>query len=332
MSARERRAHNLALAKALAAMGIYIFPSKDKTPMCAAWQHADTSFTPEQIAAQRLKFEERNGYPPPHIGSTVDPKVIERLWRQFEDAVPSISCGSSGLYVVDADFALASEGKRAKNGPVRLSQYLAENEIAIEGSVVIDTQSGGKHLYFKNTLALDSKAGILRDLDCDVRGVGGQTVAPGAIRVDGKTYQISKGTFEDLIDLPEVPEGIVTAVRTARESTEVKDEVVAASIAKLEEAEIAPFEELFDPIMGYDIECLKQKDDEFADIYANGTGDISRNRFKITRCLMREWPNMPIEHVLSFHSGWVLENGEDAAGSFNDGSSKKGLANITSAT
>jgi hypothetical protein len=305
-------------------MGIYVFPSKDKTPMCAVWQRADTSITPEQRDAERLKFEERNGYPPPHIGSTVDPKVIERLWRQFEDAVPSISCGPSNLYVVDADFAEAKDGKRAKNGPVRLNQYLAENEIAIEGAVVINTQSGGKHVYFKNPLGLDSKAGALRDLDCDVRGVGGQTVAPGAIRVDGKEYKITTGAFEDLIDLPDVPEGIVSAVRTSRESTEVKDEVVAASIAKLEDTDIQPFEYIFDPIIGSDIETLRKKDQEFDTLYRKGVGDISRNRFKITKCLMREWPNMPIERLLSFYEGWSLDDGEPGAGTFNDGSSEKG--------
>jgi hypothetical protein len=326
---KDRRAHNAALALALAGMNIYVFPSKDKTPMCAAWQKADDQLNADQTAAERAKFVEKHDFPPPHVGSTIDKVVIKRLWREFPDAVPSISCGPSGLFVIDADVAQAKEGKRAKDGPTKLATYVAENSIDVADALNVETRSGGKHLYFRNTESLDSKAGILRDLDCDVRGIGGQTVAPGAIREDGREYRIiSGGDIGGLAHLPPVPEGIVKAVRTARETTEVKDEVVAASIQKLAEADPESFETIFDPIMfGYDLAALRKKDPEFGSHYDQGTGDTSKNRFKMTRILMREWPHMPVDHLMTFYDAWQLSDGSPGAGTFDPDERGVGLYN-----
>jgi hypothetical protein len=325
---KDRRALNAGLALALAGMGVYVFPSKDKISMCAAWQKADDQLNADQTAAERAKFVEKHGFPPPHVGSTIDKAVLKRLWREFRDAAPSISCGPSGLFVIDADLATVKEGRRAKDGPAKLATYLAENGIDIADALNVETQSGGKHLYFRNTESLDSKAGILRDLDCDVRGIGGQTVAPGAIREDGREYRIIGGDIGGLANLPPVPEGIVRAVRTARETTAVKDEVVAASIRKLTEADPESFETIFDPIMfGYDLAALRKKDPEFAPHYDLGVGDTSRNRFKMARILMREWPHMPVDHLMTFYEAWQLSDGSPGAGIFDPDERGAGLYN-----
>lgn len=325
MTPAQRQGHNLALALELAAKGYYVFPSNNKVPLCAVWQKADTSFTPAAREAEAVKAFEKNGFMPLHVGSTINAKVIKNLWRKYPDSVPSISCGPSNLFVIDADVNDGADGKRIKAGPAKLSAWLAENTVAMDGVFTVTTRSGGRHLYFKNAELLTSAAGILRDLDCDTRGVGGQTVAPGAIRVDGASYDIMGGmTLADLANTPETPAAIVTAACTQRETTTVTDKEVADRISTLEDATIESFDDLFDPITGYDLNALQEKDAEFAALRAHGTGDISRNRFKIARCLMREWPQMPVEHLLAFHGGWVLEDGTEGAGTFNDGSSKKG--------
>ncbi|MEH2476201.1 hypothetical protein V1281_002629 [Nitrobacteraceae bacterium AZCC 2161] len=324
MTPAQRQGHNLALALELAANGYYVFPSNNKVPLCAVWQKADTSFTPAAREAEVVKANEKNGFMPLHVGSTIDAKVIKKLWKKYPDAVPSLSCGPSNLFVIDADVNDGTDGKRVKAGPAKLSAWLTENDVPMEGVFIVKTRSGGRHVYFKNNELLGSAAGTLRDLDCDLRGQGGQTVAPGAVRVDGASYDIMGGmTLADLANTPETPAGIVTAARTQREMTTVSEADVASRIATLQEATIAPFGEVFDPIMGYDLDKLAKKDSEFADLRANGTGDFSDIRFKMTRCLMREWPQMPIEHLLSFMDAWTLDSGEPGAGTFHEGSQGK---------
>jgi hypothetical protein len=325
MTPAQRQGHNLALALELAAKGYYIFPSNNKTPLCAVWQRADDTFNAAEREAAVIAAAEKNGFNPLHVGATKTAKVIKDLWKKYPDSVPSISCGPSGLFVIDADVNDGKDGRRIKQGPLKLATFFAENEIPMEGVFTVASQSGGRHVYYKNNEALGSAAGILRDLDCDTRGIGGQTVAPGAITPKGNTYTILfDKTLDDLASTPDTPAKIVTAARTQRETTEVSDKAVADSISKLEDAEIAPYSDLFDPVMGYDLDALAAKDEEFASLFKLGTGDISRNRFKITRCLMREFKDMPIEHLISFHSGWLLEDGTEGAGTFNDGSTKKG--------
>jgi hypothetical protein len=316
----ERQGHNLALALELAAIGYYVFPSNNKVPLCAVWQKADTSFTPAAREAEVVKATEKNGFMPLHVGSTIDAKVIKKLWKKYPDAVPSLSCGPSNLFVIDADVNDGTDGKRVKAGPAKLSAWLNENDVPMEGVFIVKTRSGGRHVYWKNSELLGSAAGTLRDLDCDTRGIGGQTVAPGAVRVDGTSYDIiERMTLADLANTPETPAGVVTAARTQRETTDITDKDVGERIAILQEAAIQPFDVLFDPMMGYDLDTLKSKDDEFSDLYKNGTGDISRNRFKMAKCLMREWPHMPVDHLLAFHGGWILDSGEPGAGVFHDG-------------
>ena len=321
MTPAQRQGHNLALALELAAMGYYVFPSNNKVPLCAGWQKADTSFTSAAREAEVIKATKKNGFMPLHVGSTTDAKIIKSLWRKYPDSVPSISCGPSNLFVIDADVNDGADGKRIKAGPAKLSAWLAENDISMGGVFAVNTRSGGQHIYFKNVELLGSAAGALRDLDCDTRGVGGQTVAPGAVRLDGASYDIMGDmTLADLANTPETPAAIVTAVRTQREQTTVTDKDVAARIATLEEADVLAYEDLFDPIMGlYDLDALATKDEEFANLRQSGVGDISRNRFKMAKCLLRNWPQMPVDHLMSFHSGWTLEDGTEAAGEFYDG-------------
>jgi len=70
ITAKDRRAHNLALALRLAALGIYVFPSRDKTPLFAGWQTADHEYNDAQRNAVIAKALEKNGFAPVHVGST----------------------------------------------------------------------------------------------------------------------------------------------------------------------------------------------------------------------------------------------------------------------
>ena len=109
ITAKDRRARNLALALRLAALGIYVFPSRDKTPLFAGWQTADHEYNDAQRNAVITKALEKNGFAPVHVGSTKNPSVIKRVWGEHPDCVPSISCDPSEIYVIDADSSLSSK-------------------------------------------------------------------------------------------------------------------------------------------------------------------------------------------------------------------------------
>ena len=143
---------------------------------------------------------------------------------------------------------------------------------------MVDTQSGGKHFYFRNPLKQHSKAGILRDMDCDVRGVGGQTVAPGAIREDGKTYTIANGaSILDIMKVPPLPEQLVTAVQTHRPNKAVNNELIEAALLELQSVDVPTFADVFDPIMGYDLDQLRADNSEFNKLYT-GSHRATRQR------------------------------------------------------
>ena len=113
LSTRERRAHNLQLALRLAQAGVAIFPSNGKVPMVPAWTRLDSELSAAERKATIDKFKaEHNGRAPLHVGCTKDAEKIKLLWARLLDAIPSVSCGASGLIVLDADFDHSARQKR----------------------------------------------------------------------------------------------------------------------------------------------------------------------------------------------------------------------------
>lgn len=148
-------------------------------------------------------------------GSTRDPKLIRAMWRQYPDALPGISCGPSGLIVLDSD--------AKHNGPDKVRQWAAEHGVDLANTPQTVSQSGGVHYYFMNDGAepLGCVAGIFKkELGTDVKGAGGQVLGPGSIRSDGKSY-ISNPDTPNLLSamreksIPSLPEAVRQAIGTA---------------------------------------------------------------------------------------------------------------------
>ena len=148
---------NLAAALALAEAGVKIFPAgADKRPLFKQWQ---------EIA-------------------TTERDIISDWWRRAPYALPAIPCGVNGLLVIDLD--------RHGNGSDGVSAFkalVARHGALPPGVPMVKTPNNGLHLYFRQPPGepLGNGRGSL-PAGCDVRGVGGFVIGPGAVLPDGRGW------------------------------------------------------------------------------------------------------------------------------------------------
>lgn len=320
-NSRARQSTNRSNAMLFAKSGLYVFVSSGKTPLVPRFNQIDTEISKEDRETAIAEFEGKHGEPPVHVGATTDIDAVKRMFRKYPDAVPSIACGPSKLVVIDADVK--------DNGPELIGAHFKEHGGVPEGCFVVPTRSGGQHFIFRDPNGdFTNSAGLLKKkYGCDVRGVRGQYVAPGSIRVDGKTY----GTQKDAIaflrgyvhkTLPELPEHIVELIGQQAEYNDAEN--VAPSkerdvVKSLEDADWDRHESDFDPVIGnYDLDKLRAENAEFKELYDNPSSDCSTNRFLAARHVMREWPDMPAPALSIFFSQW------EGAGTYTDEKPKSG--------
>ncbi|UPK02836.1 AAA family ATPase [Bradyrhizobium sp. 170] len=304
----------------LVKVGVAVFPSSGKTPLVPMFNRLDTQISPADRAAAIEKYrEEHDDKSPIHVGSTKDPEVVKRMWRAFRDAVPSIATGPSNLVVLDAD---------AKDqGPEKMAALWEENGGLPEGVLASPTKSDGKHFILADPeRSFTNKAGALKkNYGTDVRGSGGQIVAPGSLLDDGRSY----GTRDDLVrflrayvnkTIPEVPEFIRDLIGSqAEHNDDMSPSKERDAINALQDADWEKHENDFDPDVGeYDLEKLRAENAEFRELYDNPSSDCSTNRFLAARHVMREWPDMPAPALSIFFSNWV------GAGTYTDEKPKSG--------
>jgi len=153
-----------------------------------------------------------------------------------------------------------------------------------------------------------------------VRGRGGQFIAPGSIREDGKRYGNQDGLKAFIAayvagTIPPLPDYIVELIGTS--SADVGEEVPASRerevIETLKQADVPEWEDLCAPLGDYDFRGLLSTNAEFRQLFTDPSDDCSDNRFKAARHVMREWPEMPVEHLASFFHAY------EGAGEFIDG-------------
>lgn len=333
MNENERRIWNRELALNYVKAGIPIFPTdpETKTPLVKRFTQLDSDIPQaekDQLNAEKHAEDiKADREPTDHdfIGCTLHHEVIRKMWRKYPNATPSISTGPAGLIVIDADI------KEGINGPDELRAFFQPHGGIPKTASVVHTQSGGLHVYFRNTAKLGCKKGAFADLRCDVRGIGGQVVAPVAIREDGKTYspddnyaKLIPAFANDLLcDIPDYVVEMIGNVPTRKEDSKLTTESEAKLQSELEDAPEVSFGDLFtDSVLAlYDIDKLSEKDSEFKELYANPTEDTSNNRFRIARRLLAEWPTMPINHYATFLENW------EGAGTYVEDQPKKGEYN-----
>jgi hypothetical protein len=127
--------------------------------------------------------------------ATISPHRVHRWWSRLPYNI-GISCGSSGLVVLDLDVPhrkhpAASEAAAVVSGADELARLCHEHGQPLpHGTFTVRTPSGGYHLYFTvSGTDLRNSAGKLAPL-VDVRAAGGYVVGPGS-RVRGRAYMVT---------------------------------------------------------------------------------------------------------------------------------------------
>lgn len=110
----------------------------------------------------------KNG--PAHVkwgtAATTDQQTIKTWWGRWPQALVCISCGPSGLAVIDLDV------KSGHNGPALFAEL--ERRHGARQTLMQTTASGGVHLIYRGIIK--TTVGVLGD-GIDTRGVGGMIVA-----------------------------------------------------------------------------------------------------------------------------------------------------------
>jgi len=141
------------MAHAYASRGWRVLPIKpgEKRPPMGAWQKA----------------------------ATTDPDLIDTWWTQlYRDHGVGVATGSgSGIFVLDVDVA------DDKGGDDTLAD-LEDRYGALPNTPTVLTPSGGAHYYFAlpESVEIRNDAGRRLGVGLDIRGEGGQVVAPPTVR------------------------------------------------------------------------------------------------------------------------------------------------------
>ena len=121
--------------------------------------------------------------------ATTDADRIQRDWKTWPEANLGIATGQ-GLIVIDID---GDAGAQQFSGIVKGQ--------SIPPTVEVITGSGGRHLYFKYPSELTARNKKL-DKNIDVRGDGGQVVAPPSRHASGQNYKFLRHPREGIAELP----------------------------------------------------------------------------------------------------------------------------------
>jgi hypothetical protein len=313
---RARQNINKENALMLAKVGVAVFPSSGKTPLIPLYNRLDTDISAEDRNAAILRYREEHDKSPIHVGCTRDPETVKRMWRAFRDAVPSIATGPSGLVVLDAD--------AKDDGPEKMNALFEEQGGLPDGALASPTKSKGRHFIFADPdRAFTNKAGLLKKTyGTDVRGNGGQIVAPGSMLDDGRSY----GTRDDLIrflrayvakSFPAVPDYISELIGAHSDSSPEGEQVTpseeAKIIARLRDVDWPGFDDVFDGTLGkYDLAAILARDADLKAVWESDPSDCSAARFKLARGVMRECPDLQPEELA------ILFENCPAAGAMTD--------------
>jgi len=145
--------------------------------------------------------------------ATTDQGQVRKWWKKWPDAMPAFPTGEpSGIAVLDLD------RKDGKDGVEALRQLGFEPE----SPIVVETASGGLHLWFEHQPGLRCSVGQDKDglAGVDVRGERGFAVAPGAKGYSFKSGDLDLWTdLRDVLCLPAWPDALPVQPRAIRASS-----------------------------------------------------------------------------------------------------------------
>jgi len=180
---------NLEVALHLARAGLFVLPCNPatKAPLLPSW---------------------------PTRASNVESE-IRAHWNMYGiDPMPGIAAGKSGLVVIDLD------RKNGVDGCTAFDQLPCGNQELPRCPATL-TPSGGYHLIYmqpKDRAPLGNRTGMLPK-GIDIRGAGGQFIAPGSVRDTGEFYEACPG-WPDLAEayadqtIPTIPQWLISIIES----------------------------------------------------------------------------------------------------------------------
>jgi Bifunctional DNA primase/polymerase, N-terminal len=114
---------------------------------------------------------------------------------RFAGAVPGIHLGRAGLVVLDLDVGHEDD----KDGVAEFDLILDYYGGSLDGVPIVQTASGGYHLYFRQPAGrapLGNREGMLAGFGINVRGDGGYVIGPGAVMNTGEFYECVDGWLD----------------------------------------------------------------------------------------------------------------------------------------
>lgn len=184
------RTSNWQLALDVAAtLSLPVFPCREK----------DTEYVKngEQRKINAKAPYTRNGFK----DATTDLETIDRLWQRYPHAMVGVPMGqASGLIAVDID-----EGN-GKSGEATFAALKLDDPLTVQTR----TLSGGRHLFFKCSKALEIRndTSTVFGRDIDVRGEGGYVIWAGSRAAEGG-YEYIPGYTPDDVSFAQLPENFL---------------------------------------------------------------------------------------------------------------------------
>ena len=155
--------------------------------------------------------------------ATADIAIVSRWWKQNPNANVGIATGQrSRLFVFDVD---------TKSGGMETYEQLVFKHGRPPDTWQQTTGSGGFHLFFRYpNFRVSNAAGLFQGID--IRGDGGQVVAPPSIHPNGKRYEWD-GTQEiEHTPLAEAPPWLLDALQQKNQRTHSDKFPIALQIPK----------------------------------------------------------------------------------------------------
>jgi hypothetical protein len=135
--------------------------------------------------------------------ATSDPGRIRHWWASAPYNV-GVSCGPSGLVIIDLDVAKDGSGPDGADSLAQLCER--HRQPCPSGTLTVRTPSGGTHLYFRAAArTVRNSAGRLGPR-IDIRADGGYVIGPGS-RIGERVYEVRGDAFPR-----PVPEWIIDAL------------------------------------------------------------------------------------------------------------------------
>jgi hypothetical protein len=130
---------------------------------------------------------------------TTDEQLITRWWTICPDANIGIPTGlrHNSLIVIDLDVTDNADGQK------ELKRICCEYSVSLPDTAVVQTGSGGVHLYFRNNKGVPVTGGKNMAPGIDIRSEGAHVVAPPSVHRNGRSYIWLRGNIDTIADADE---------------------------------------------------------------------------------------------------------------------------------